>query len=218
MIIVALASPQLVTPVNQKLTHTEEFGEPEAAPRPCSFHRLSGKCCCWSPHAGAMGFSSWDSSVLSSHLPDPHKAAHIVSLEAQRIFIWWPIGWIAIGKKLFWMSQETFNTPWAGKTQWTHRDTIQHREGEHGMEQIPPPQHKAQEKRFYFSCWKSIRKHKASHKKVIFLFARNTCKKGDQETLSTAFPEFRPNSKLPSAPVPCILLPVCSGSPLKPVA
>lgn len=37
MITVALVSPQPLTPVNQELTPSEEFGEPEAAPRPCSF-------------------------------------------------------------------------------------------------------------------------------------------------------------------------------------
>lgn len=38
---------------------------------------------CRSPLAGAMGFSSQDGSVPSSHHPDSHKAAHTVSLGAQ---------------------------------------------------------------------------------------------------------------------------------------
>lgn len=45
----------------------------------------------------------------------------------------------------------------------------------------PTPQHKAQEERFYFSCWTSIRKHKASLNKVISLFAKHTCKKCNQK-------------------------------------
>lgn len=78
MIIAALVSSQLVTPVNQKLALSEEFGEAEASPSPCSFTHSAV-----SVSAGAMGFSSQDSSVPSSHLPDPHKAAHTVSHGAQ---------------------------------------------------------------------------------------------------------------------------------------
>lgn len=44
---------------------------------------LSSECFCWSPRAGAMGFSSQDGSVPSGHHPDSHKAAHTVSLGAQ---------------------------------------------------------------------------------------------------------------------------------------
>lgn len=51
----------------------------------------------------------------------------------------------------------------------------------------PTPQHKAQEERFYFSCWTSIRKHKASPNKVISLFAKHTCKKCNQKCWALPF-------------------------------
>lgn len=104
MITVALVSPQLVTPVNQKLTHSEEFGEPEAAPRPCSFtHSASAEVPLLGPWVlAARTALSPPATILT--LTRLHTLSHWEprgrEAAGKRIFMWWLIRWIAIGKKM----------------------------------------------------------------------------------------------------------------------
>lgn len=65
------------------------------------------------------------------------------------------------------------------KNPWTSHGTTQHRE--HGMEQIPPPNTRPMKKGFIFPVENPSGNIKLLSKKVIFLLAKHTCKKGDQK-------------------------------------
>lgn len=106
MISVALVSPQLVTPVNQKLAHSEEFGVPEAAPRPCSFTRPAVSASAEVPVLGPwvlaarIALSPPATTLTPRRLHTlPHWEPRGREAAEKRIFMWCPIGWIAVGEK-----------------------------------------------------------------------------------------------------------------------